>query len=68
MEPVVCVSMAYELALEHVQSIFERLVLRERLPPHCAVCPLMLEVEKLAATRKEARLAGLEEEMGYYLK
>ncbi len=55
------------LALEHIQSIYNRLYQRDKLGKHCENCPLIFEIEKLLEYVKERRFEELEREIGYYL-
>lgn len=56
------------LALEHVQSIYERLYLKNRLCETCKGCHLMEELNKLLEMAKGKRFEMIEKEIGYYLR
>ena len=59
----------YIKALTHVEHLFNRLYLMERLNKECCEkCPLMEELAKLRDRLETERFEELERRLGYYLK
>ena len=54
--------------LIHVQSIYNRLYLRNQLNEACKDCPVMVELVKIKAITEEFVAEVTESDIGYWLK
>lgn len=57
----------YRLGLQHMASIYLRLMARGEVGECCEGCPLVEELEHLLALSIELEIEQLEAELGYYL-
>ncbi len=58
---------AYSNAIEHMEAIFNRLCIKEKLGENCKECPFMYEVEKIRTLLRNKQFEQLEKKIGYVL-